>query len=185
MKFKVGDKVRVKKNLKDIEKFSHGYMPNMESFEGKIVTIEYVTEEWVMIEEDTHHCDWDFRAFEPINKKPTKEELLEMPMGTKITTDAKEDNVFVKTDNGIYGTIDDREDIETAFYNEAGDEMVDDEINDDLSLDEDLTYGTKIIKIEVPTYETVYDSSEEVKEMTMDEICKALGYNVKIIKEEN
>lgn len=171
MNFKVGDKVRVKKNLKDIEKFEHGYMPDMESFEGKIVTIKCVTEEWVRITEDTHRYDWDFRAFEPINKKPTKEELFEMPIGAKITTDLDECNIFVKKNAN-------------EFENDHSDVIADYDINEDLSLNVGC-YGDKIIKIEVPTYETVYDSSEEVKEMTMDEICKALGYNVKIIKEEN
>lgn len=172
MNFKVGDKVRVKKNLKDIEKFKHGYMPDMESFEGKIVTIKGVyAEEGVTIEEDIHHYYWDFRAFEPINKKTTKEELLKMPIGTKITTNKDEDNIFVK--------------ISDCVFENNNDECVwDTDIEEDLSIT-DIECGDKIIKIEVPTYETVYDSSEKVKEMTMDEICKALGYNVKIVKEEN
>ena len=172
MKFKVGDKVRVKKNLKDIDGFKHGYTPDMESFEGKIVTIRGVYAEGsVTIEEDTHRYSWDFMAFEPINKKPTKEELLEMPIGTKITTDLDEHNIFVKKNTN-------------RFENDYSDIIADYDINEVLSLNVGC-YGDKIIKIEVPTYKTVYDSSEEVKEMTMDEICKALGYNVKIIKEEN
>jgi hypothetical protein len=171
MEFKVGDKVRVKKNLKDIAGFSHGYMPDMESFEGKIVTIRSVyAEEWVTIEEDTHRYSWDFRAFEPINNKPTKEELLQMPIGTRITTNRDADNIFVKISDD-------------AFENNYDECVWDTDIEEDLSIT-DIEYGDKIIKIEVPTYETVYDSSKEVKEMTVDEICKALGYNVKIIKEE-
>lgn len=170
MKFEVGDKVRVKKNLKDIKKFKWGYMPEMKSFEGKIVTIKSVGKESVSIEEDTNRYGWDFRAFEPISKKPTKEELFKMPIGTKITTDLDEYNVFVKKDTD-------------RFENNLSDVISNYYINEDLSLNVGC-YGDKIIKIEVPTYKTVYDSSEEVKEMTMDEICKVLGYNIKIIKEE-
>ena len=41
-----------------------------------------------------------------------------------------------------------------------------------------------IIKVERPTYTTVFERDEEVKEMTIAEISKALGYEVKIVKEE-
>lgn len=72
---------------------------------------------------------------------------------------------------------------EDVFRNDDSDVLVDYDINDDLTInDEDL--GTRIIKVEVPTYETEYDSSGEVKEMTIAEISKALGYEVKIIKED-
>lgn len=42
----------------------------------------------------------------------------------------------------------------------------------------------KIIKIEEPTYFEVYNNKEEVKEMTLAEVCKELGYDVKIVKKE-
>ena len=43
-----------------------------------------------------------------------------------------------------------------------------------------------IMKVERPVmYHTVFERDETVKEMTLDEICKALGYEVKIIKEED
>lgn len=110
-------------------------------------------------------------AFELISpKKITKEELLKMPIGTKITTNFDKHNVFVKKSTD-------------RFINDAA-VIADYEIKEDLSIF-DIGFGDEIIKVEVPTYETVYDNSEEVKEMTMGEICKALGYNVKIVKEEN
>ena len=171
MKFKVGDKVRVKKGLKDSIK---GWVRSMEEFEGKIVTIKMIVNKYEGIKYATiegSSFNWDLNAFEPINKKPTKEELLKMPIGTKITTNRDEDNIFVKISDDV-------------FENNYDECVWDTDIEEDLSIT-DIEYGDKIIKIEVPTYETVYDSSKEVKEMTMDEICKALGYNVKIIKEEN
>lgn len=62
----------------------------------------------------------------------------------------------------------------------------------DLSdLDDDLTYYDRdeiendIMKVERPlTYTTMFERKEEVREMTLKEICKELGYNVKIVKEE-
>lgn len=51
----------------------------------------------------------------------------------------------------------------------------------DGSSDED----NDIIKVERPTYTTVFEREEnEVKEMTLKEICDVLGYEVKIIKED-
>jgi hypothetical protein len=141
----------------------------MKDLEGKVVTIERICgDNTVGIEESEYY--FDKRAFEPLNIKPTKDELLKLPIGTKITTDNDEYNVFLKTG-------------EDVFRNDDSDVLVDYDINDDLTInDEDL--GTRIIKVEVPTYETEYDSSGEVKEMTIAEISKALGYEVKIIKED-
>lgn len=59
-------------------------------------------------------------------------------------------------------------------------------------LNYDLTYGFiddenyDVIKVDRPTnYYTVFEREEtKVKEMTIEEISKALGYKVKIIKEE-
>lgn len=121
---------------------------------------------------DKSNNTWYFKEneIELITKKPTKEELLEMPLGTKITTNKDKYNIFIKVDKD-------------EFKNDDGDTLCDYEINEDLTI-EDEYYGTKIIEVEVPTYETVYGSSKEVKEMTIAEISKALGYEVKIIKED-
>ena len=42
-----------------------------------------------------------------------------------------------------------------------------------------------IVKIERPIkFETVFERNEEIKEMTMEELCKHFGCQVKIVKEE-
>jgi len=158
----------------DIKNFAGGCNYEMTDMEGKIVTIKQ-TESFMerlayRIEEDKEDFIWDERAFEPLNTKPTKNELFELPIGTKITTDSEEYNVFVKND-------------ENSFINEQEDILECYDIKDNLLIN-DEDYGTKIIKIEVPTYKTTYDSSKEVKEMTMAEISKALGCEVKIVKED-
>ena len=111
-----------------------------------------------------------------VNKKITKQELFDMPIGTKIYTDTKDEDYqkWIKTSKEY-------------FYNyESEVNLNEDDINNDLTLDfYDDDYGIKIIKIEEPTYETVYDYSTEVQEMTVAEIEKALGHAVKIIKEDN
>jgi hypothetical protein len=174
MKFKVGDKVRVKKNLDDIEKFVGGYTSPMGKMEGKIVTIKEQTkslsgEPGYKIEEDGNSFIWDERAFESLNKIQTKDELLKLPTGTKITTDNDENNVFIKIDKGV-------------FENENRYHLHGYKINDDLTIT-DIDCGTRITKVEAPTYETKYEFSKEVREMTIAEISKELGYEVKIIKE--
>ena len=171
MRFKAGDKVRVKKDLDEIKNFQYGYVSEMKKFEGKIVTIRKDLGDGYSIEE----CwmNFDERAFEPIYSKPTKQELLNMPVGTKIYTDAKKDNEYVK--KGDYN-------FESRKYT-----ILHEEIEDNLTLNagNEKNYGSKIIKIEKPTYETVYDCSTKVQEMTVAEIEKALGHAVKIIKEDN
>lgn len=157
----------------DIKNFAGGYNSIMKNMEGKIVTIEKQTKTWkgelaYTIEEN--EFTWDERAFEPCNIKPTKKELLELPIGTKIATDLEEDNVFVKFD-------------ENSFINQQADILDGCDIGYNLLINIG-GYGTKIIKIEVPDYKTIYDSSKEVKEMTIAEISKALGYEVKIVKED-
>ena len=177
MKFKIGVKVKHKK---------YGY--------GKVVKIFY--DGGVRVQYDKAHSDlhsdcgecpsntvWNYNKTElnelelVLIKKPTKQDLFDMPVGTKIYTDAKDEDyqVWVKTSKEDFN----------CNYNDYIDEN---DINEDLTIDEDKTdedYGTKIIKIEKPTYETIYDYSTEVQEMTVAEIEEALGHAVKIIKEDN
>ena len=167
MKLKAGQKVRVNKKLRNIKNFRRGYMDDMSKLEGKIVTISSINGDGdIYIEEDKKCYLWDERAFSLL--KLTKKELLAMPTGTKIYTDI-----------GILLLKDLYSDFVTGDL-----EYLDrDSINDDLTID-DIDFGTKIIKVEEPTYETVYDYSAEVKEMTVAEIEKELGHAVKIIKED-
>ena len=172
MKFRVGDIV------KGIPGNSYS-ITNANMYKGEVVkasddsiVIKILEHESKDVIGKEYTVENNGKNFELISlKKPTKEELFKMPIGTKITTNLDEDNIFVKISDDV-------------FENNYDECVWDTDIEEDLSIT-DIEYGNKIIKIEVPTYETVYDSSKEVKEMTMDEICKALGYNVKIIKEEN
>lgn len=141
MKFKVGDKVRIKENLKEGNDYKYYVHSNMQNLAGKIVTIESVREESYKIEQDNGYWDWTEDMFEEI-KKPTKEELLKMPKGTKVITDKKENNEF------IFDGCDD-------FENEKGDFFWNIDVNEDLSLD-DKDYGTKIIEIQTQKYETCW-----------------------------
>ena len=140
MKFKVGEKVKIKKNLKKGYGFKYYVAGEMEKFKGKTVTIYSVNSEVYRIEEDNMSWDWTEDMFEGL-AIITKEELFKMPIGTKITTDLEENNIFVKVG-------------ENDFCNNDCDHIEYDNIKEDLSLD--YYEEGKIIEIQEPNYTTIY-----------------------------
>ena len=165
MKFKVGDKVRIRKDLKEGPEYKYYVDDSMEKLAGKCVEI-------LEADSDSYQVAgskslWSEDMFEKL-VKPTREELLKMPIGAIIKTDWDEHNIFVKVG-------------ENDFCNDDCDHIEDDDINEDLSLD---CCGDKIIEIQEPTYRTIYRVETEVKEMTIAEIEKQLGYPIKVVKEE-
>lgn len=167
MKFKVGEKVKIKKNLKEGYSFKYYVADEMEKFKGKTVTIYSVNSEAYRIEEDNMSWDWTEDMFEGL-AITTKEELFAMPLGTIIKTDEKEHNIFVKVG-------------ENDFCNDDADHIESCDVNDDLSL---KYFGNKIIEIQEPNYTTIYKEDKQVKEMTIAEIEKELGYPIKVVKED-
>lgn len=167
MKFKVGEKVKIKKNLKKGYDFKYYVADEMEKFKGKTVTIYSVNSEAYRIEEDNMNWEWTEDMLEGL-AIITKEELFKMPLGTIIKTDEKEHNIFVKVG-------------ENDFYNDDADHIESCDVNDDLSL---KYFGNKIIEIQEPNYTTIYKEDKQVKEMTIAEIEKELGYPIKVVKEE-
>ena len=103
--------------------------------------------------------------------KYTWEDFLKAPIGTKVTF---EYGMFVK-------------------YNETSNQFVSKNFYlfyrdyEDFKDFEDKVLG-KIVKVEKPTYTTVYESKEivmtEIEEMTLEEVCKELGREIKIVKEK-
>ena len=167
MKFKVGEKVKIKKNLKKGYDFKYYVADEMEKFKGKTVTIYSVNSKAYRIEEDNMNWEWTEDMLEGL-AIITKEELFKMPLGTIIKTDEKEHNIFVKVG-------------ENDFYNDDADHIESCDVNDDLSL---KYFGNKIIEIQEPNYTTIYKEDKQVKEMTIAEIEKELGYPIKVIKED-
>ena len=170
MKFKIGDKVRIRKDLKERDDFKEYVTDNMEELAGKIVTITKAWEndgEKYYIKEDMYNYIWSEDMIENF-VKPSKEELFKMPLGTIIKTDRDCNNVFVKVGENDFCN-DDVDHIESCY------------VNDDLSLE---CFSNKIIEIQEPSYRTIYKADEEVKEMTIAEIEKELGYPIKVVKEE-
>lgn len=170
MKFKVGDRVRIRKDLKEGDDFELYVVDDMEEFSGKIVTIINAWEKnggRYSIKEDPNNYTWSEDMFENTTK-PTKEELFAMPLGTIIKTDCDYHNVFIKVG-------------EDDFCNDSADHINSAYVKDDFSLN---CCENKIIEIQEPTYQTIYKVDKEVKEMTIAEIEKELGYPIKVVKEE-
>lgn len=140
MKFKVGDRVRVRKDLK-YSNFYGGVRVNdeMVNNKGKILTIIGIDNGAYLMEGSQWF--WTDEMFE--SKEYTYEDLKKSPIGTKITFENGE--VLVKDDDGNYINK------ERWRYDSDLKELKD-RIN---------TLG-KIIKIEEPTYQTVYEVKQEI-----------------------
>lgn len=162
MNFKVGDKVRLKKGLVIGRDYGGIYfMLPMKLFEGKILEIEFVDGKFYQLKEDKEKYSFSDEMLEPI--KFTKSDLR---YGDKLTLR-----------NGVSGFYRNEE-----TYIDGLDE---DNINDDLTNNGVCGSRLDIVKVERPRkYKTVYEREEEekVREMTVEEISKALGYEVKVVK---
>ena len=165
MIFYKGKKVRVKNNLRNIEDFRGGFTPSMEEFEGKIVTITNVYDDKVYIKEDIPGHIWDLRAFEELsfNKGDIKEgDIITLRNGDRLLVDADKDlqDLSEENDNSVASLYVYRNDMIHCCGNKDYD----------------------IVKVERPVkYSTIFER-EEVREMTVEEISKALGYEVKVVK---
>jgi hypothetical protein len=157
MKFKVGDRVRVKRDLKEGELYE-----GLEALSGMVELAGQVLE-IVELKYDYYYrlnksCYlFTSKMIEPYTYK--KQGLVDAPIGTKITTDKKENDVYVKTE-------------ENAFTDNRG----------FVFLINELLENFTIIKIEEPIYTTVWER-EKIKELTLSEIEEKFGCKVKIIKE--
>lgn len=148
MKFKVGDKVKLNKN---INSFTYGKAGV--SYE-EIGIITYVKEDKYTVKFPSH-CSWNGTKEELILAKYTYEDLKKSPIGTKVTFE--NGGILIKDDKGYYenrGTWRNEKDFEKLEDNEK-------------------VLG-KIIKIEEPKYTTVYEYKPEI----LDEAEKRYLRNV-------
>lgn len=170
MKYKVGDKVRVKEDLKSGNKYGGLlFVLGMECLKGKIVTIKSVHANSYGLAEIAFH--WT-------------DEMLENVENEIITKKDLRANDIITLRNGDMLSIDSK-----AFFNNLTENYSNDvsRIGD---FDDDLTfvYNKKendIVKVERPiAYKTIYAREKTKRKMTVAQICKELGCDVEIIKEE-
>ena len=174
MNFRIGDKVKLlKEKMNDrhcdetIIKFKNEEIGIIKEFDNDDFTKNNIQ---IIFNDRYSNCWCHKDEIELVNKKPSKSELLKMPLGTIIKTDTEEgNNVFVKVG-------------EETFYNDDDDKLDEEDIHDDLNID---FFGNKIIEIQEPIcYKTIYTENREIREMTISEIEKKLGYPIKVIKED-
>lgn len=178
MKYKVGDRVRVRSDLREtktideIEEYGTNVNSDMVKMAGKVVTIDRAGELNYSIKEDGYI--WTDRMFEGLDYSLVtlgKETLFNMPIGTKIITGKGRELIY---DGDCFSNKDD------AFFIK--------EIENDLSLTDDTDdtddggHYDRIVEVQEPEYKTVW--KEVPKKMTLKEIEKELGYPVKIVEEE-
>jgi len=165
MKFKVGDKVKLVCGNECTCGFEEGKI-------YEIVAIEFYSSHHPITITNGEGVNGYVYENEIELVEYTWEDFKKCPIGTKITF---EKEVLIKredTDNTITNCF-----INGNFCRNYDDLK---KFRDNFR---DKTLG-KIIKIEEPVYHTVYDSPNYVEEMTMEEVCKALGKNIKIVKEK-
>lgn len=77
MKYKVGDKVRVREDLVVDEEYDGEYfVENMTQYRGKIVTIDRAVADELeyLIKDDNHSCLWTDSMFEPLESENSTDE---------------------------------------------------------------------------------------------------------------
>ena len=168
MKYKVGDKVRFIGDPKNHHLVNRDLQDEIKKY-NNVFTIEYVTDDYVEFKENRNWCIREYEI-----------ELIENIIKTKY--DLKdEDIVTLRNGDKLRYNENDEEfkDLTSDYTNSLSDLS---DLNDDMTYDGDSR--NDVIKVERAIgYETIF--SRETKKMTVAEICKELGYEVEIIKEEN
>jgi len=173
-KFKPGDKVKVRKDLEIGRVYGdNDFAKNMGKFRGKIVTVDELTSLGnYRIEEDNNDYIWTNEMLEPVPS-----------FGKHLLRDG----VIVKRRDDTYAIVSG-----SATYSLKG--FVDLRDYDDNLLNSDTEKGDIIAIYKPHGYGSISElltgygldliaKRPEVKEMTLEEICKELGYDVKIVKE--
>ncbi len=174
-KLKPGDKVKVREDLKTDRVYgNYNFTTDMKNFNGKVVTISEVTDFGnYKIAEDTEGYIWTEQMFEPVPS-----------FGKHLLRDG----VIVKRKNDTYAIV-----IGNSMHSKKGFINLSD-YDDDLKNKIDPS-EFDIMAIYTPDgsgsirdiingeYLELIAERPEVKEMTLEQICKELGYNVKIVKE--
>ena len=154
-KFNVGDKVKFVGDWSKVDEDSflrdYGYVTIKKQ-------LNLLGHPFYEIVEDDSEDAYNEKALELVKEaenvklkytKPTKDELLNMPKGTKIYTDAEEDNEYIIYTKNLFRSM------RKVLHKEN--------ISDDLKIinidypDFPSSFGTHITKIKKPTYETVYE----------------------------
>ena len=143
----------------------------MAKFKGQVVTISRIhncDDKDYDVEEDKDCYTWAEEWFEPVEEVKSMDDL--------------EDGDVVTLRNGDRLLYCDEQFKDLTYPHHNGVCCLDDLYPDLTSCNDKYD---DVIKVERPaTYYEVFNREESVREMTVEEISKALGYEVKIVKEK-
>ena len=140
MKFKIGDKVKLNKNIKD---FRYGRAGVSYEEIGTIIEIN----KYRYTVDFPSHVSWDGTEEELVLAEYTYEDLKKSPIGTKVTFENGE--VLVKDKENYFENVNRCREIANLY-----------------NLKDNCSDLGKIIKIEEPTYQTVYEYKPEILDET-------------------
>lgn len=174
MRHIVGDKVKVRKDLKICGTYGGYYVTdNMHKMTGKTVTISSVCNDVYEICEDNGKCYWTDEMFDPAAKDLIQPgSIVECRSGNKY--------IYI---NGLFMHSDGWMFMGNGGLKDFSDDLI--FLNGDENFDIMRIFESKARALNgvfEPIYLTSVWERREAKEMTLEEIEKILGYPIKIVK---
>lgn len=177
MKYKVGDKVKVRSDLKEDTMYgSQTFVDGMVKYMGKIMTVKQVYDKCYRLEEDGGKWAWTNEMFEDSLKS-----MLEPCMLVKLRNG--ELAYVVNTKNGLC-LLDERknwiniQDYDDELYYQVGEN----ECFDIMEIYDLTELAYESMKFSIADRRLLQKRKEEVKKMTVAEIQEALGYKIEIVE---
>lgn len=162
MNLKVGDKVKIKDNLKEIENFAGSYVSKLEDYVGKISTVRRIEGNMVFLKEND--WTWDIRVLEKVFTKSDLQDgdVVTYRNGNKRTIKG---NRLINEDG-----------IATNILINYNDDLIQKNVEEN-----------SIIKVERPVqHETVFERKEEILDKAekrwLRNFIKSTGIKVEFIK---
>lgn len=111
MKYKVGDKVKIREDLVADEEYGEiNYISDMDKWKGKIVTISFADNDnnCYGIAEDTEGWNWSAEMFEDVSENEIKARTVDVGYYLKFCGHRVIENVYQGVDNGklFFTTVD-------------------------------------------------------------------------------
>lgn len=165
MKYKVGDKVKIREDLNEGIKCYSSVGRSILEYKGKTAEIIGVNDKAYDLDIDNGIYNWNDEMFENY---------------AELNKDTLTDSCIVTLRNGeelVYI----REEFYDLSYNYENCVLDICDFEDDLTNKKCKEWD--IVSIKIPREYDVINRKEEAKEMTIEEISEALGYEIKIVKE--
>ncbi len=168
MKYKIGDKIRVRKDLKEGREYKIYVSNKMTSYKGQIMTIKAIEDDCYILKEAKRtdgFPEWYWTDDMLENVVLTISDLQFADILT-----LRNGERYVYTDNHIYGE---------GYHYHCDADTVKADFRENLTRDSSFA-EYDIMKVEREGQ--IIFERQDVREMTVEEISKVLGYEVKVVK---